>query len=45
MTTDKTHTPPCGWELFAPELTLGEARARLFALGAWPKTAATATPG
>ncbi|HEX3559640.1 MAG TPA: hypothetical protein VHU19_10560 [Pyrinomonadaceae bacterium] len=30
---DKTGSPPRGWERFAPELTLGEARARFFALG------------
>jgi hypothetical protein len=33
MATQQTHLPTGGGARFAPELTLGEARARLFALG------------
>ena len=33
MATGIQDVPPRGWQRFAPELTLGEARARLFALG------------
>src|SRR2546423_9776570 len=33
MATGRQEVPPRGWDRFAPELTLGEARSRLFALG------------